>query len=238
VAEVARVQAAFPYREEIDSALRKITFDQAAPDRAGDAPQDLRLDLPSAQLTKQTQKHLGALAQAVHGRKRVTIRYRKTSPAADEMRTVDPYGLVYRHGQWLLVGHCHLRKDVRSFRVDRVSDVRVAGRPAEPDFERPRELDVRAYAGRSPWTFEAEPKVPIVLEATPELAHVAREDFGPGAREQPLASGGVRIEFACGNPAYAVARVMSAAGRLRVVAPAALRERVRQAAQAAAERYA
>jgi predicted DNA-binding transcriptional regulator YafY len=52
-----------------------------------------------------------------------------------------------------------------------------------------------------------------------------------------LPSGGLRIELPCGNPAYLVARVLAAAGRLRVVAPPAVRERVRTAARSALRRY-
>ncbi|HJZ89050.1 MAG TPA: WYL domain-containing protein [Polyangia bacterium] len=233
VAEVARAQTGFPYQEEIDSALRKITFDADAPEPAP----DLRIDLPTQLSGRAATRILRRLEEAVHARKRVTLRYRKPGAAKTEARTVDPYGLAYRRGSWMLVGFDHGRRDVRSFRVDRCTQVKVAGRPAEPDFERPPGLDVRALALRSPWTFEIEPRGRVVLEAAPELAHVAHEDFGADATRSPLPSGGVRIEFACGNPAYLVTRVLAAAGRLRVLAPETQRRRVRAAAQAAAARY-
>jgi proteasome accessory factor B len=237
VAEVARAQSAFPYREEIDSALRKIAFDADAPE----APPDLRLDLPTAASSQKTQRHLRALEQAVHGRKQLTLRYRKAGgdeERAAAPRVVDPYGLVYRQGSWLLVGYCHTRQSVRTFRVDRLLSIKVGGRPGTPDFERPAGLDVRTHALRSPWTFQIEPTLSVALELGPELAHVAREDFGPAAvRSELLSTGGVRIEFPCGNPAYLVARVLAGAGRLRVVAPEAMRARVRAAAEAAASRY-
>ena len=232
VAEVARAQAVFPYREEIDSALRKITFDAGVPE----APPDLRLDLPVAAPSATLQRHLRLLEQAVHGRKRIRVRYRKAREESAEPRDIDPYGLVYRQGSWMLVGYCSVRRGVRTFRVDRMSDLTVAGRPAQPDFERPDDLDLRALATRSPWTFEITDAQPVVLEAAAELAHLGNEDFGPEARRSPLASGGVRIEFSCRNPAYVVARVLAAAGRLRVAAPEALRRRVREAALAVAKR--
>src|SRR5262249_2318681 len=107
VAEVARAQAAFPYREEIDSALRKITFD--APDAA--PPQDVRLDLRMAQPpSRSQQKMLRGLEEAVHGRKRITVKYKKMGARDAAAREIDPYGLVYRAGSWLLVGWCHVRK--------------------------------------------------------------------------------------------------------------------------------
>ena len=68
---------------------------------------------------------------------------------------------------------------------------------------------------------------------------VVRVDSGQ-VRVEPglaLASGGVRIAFSCGNPAYVVARVIAAAGRARVIAPEPLREQVEAAARRALERY-
>ncbi len=35
-------------------------------------------------------------------------------------RRVEPYGLVHLNGFWYLPGYCHLRRDVRVFRLDRV----------------------------------------------------------------------------------------------------------------------
>jgi hypothetical protein len=58
-----------------------------------------------------------------------------------------------------------------------------------------------------------------------------REDFGASAERTELPTGAARIAFECANPAYVVARVLAAAGRLRVVEPAALRARVRAAAE-------
>jgi predicted DNA-binding transcriptional regulator YafY len=127
---------------------------------------------------------------------------------------------------------------VRTFRADRITRVCVAPRPGEPDFVRPEGLDLVRVALRSPWTFQIEPPTRVILEATPELAHLAREDFGEGARRVPLPMGGVRIEMQSGNPGYVTARVLAAAGRLRVIAPPSLRARVRQAAAAAARPYA
>ncbi len=41
------------------------------------------------------------------------------------MRDFDPYGLGWRAGRWYAVGHCPLRKGLRSFRLDRVEEVRM-----------------------------------------------------------------------------------------------------------------
>jgi predicted DNA-binding transcriptional regulator YafY len=40
-------------------------------------------------------------------------------------REVDPYGMGYLNGSWYVVGYCHLRRGLRSFRLDRVQAVQA-----------------------------------------------------------------------------------------------------------------
>ena len=71
-----------------------------------------------------------------------TVRLRYRAAGQDETeRDVDVYGLAYRGGGWYAVGHCHLRKDLRSFRLDRV--LAVEALPAS--FGRPEGFDVLGY---------------------------------------------------------------------------------------------
>ena len=69
--------------------------------------------------------------------------------------------MIYREGAWLAVGWCHLRREIRSFRVDRMQTAEMAAKPKSPDFERPADFDVKAYAQRSPWTFVGAPAVTL-----------------------------------------------------------------------------
>lgn len=61
-------------------------------------------------------------------------------------RTLNPYGLAYLAGYWYLVGYCNLRKELRTFRMERVLCVeRLVG----ATFERPVDFDVLAYIEQS-----------------------------------------------------------------------------------------
>jgi proteasome accessory factor B len=170
-------------------------------------------------------------------RKRTTLRYVNAASGQVSSRDVDPYGLVYKENHWLLVGWCHLRTSVRTFRLDRIESLEVAPKPRTPDFERPPGFDVRRYAARSPWSFENEPPVELELEVRPEAAAVLGEDLGDGARREPLPGGATLVRMSCANPEYVVARVLAAKGALVVRAPAALRARVRGELAKIAARY-
>jgi predicted DNA-binding transcriptional regulator YafY len=67
---------------------------------------------------------VGTVVQAIHAHLRVRIRHRARTGQLTE-REVDPYQVVYRTGCWYLVGHCHLRADLRVFRLDHIERVQV-----------------------------------------------------------------------------------------------------------------
>src|SRR5262249_8531627 len=77
---------------------------------------------------------------------------------------LDPYGLVCRAGRWYLAGYCHLRQDIRVFRLDRVLGVEVRAER----FERPENFDCLAAVERGiasiPLAWEVEVLLELPLE--------------------------------------------------------------------------
>lgn len=95
------------------------------------------------------------LSRAAQARYRVRLHYR--SPQNEEsVRDVDPFGLGHRSGCWYLVGRCHLRQELRSFRLDRIG----AAQPLGIGFARPEHFDTLAHLADSlatlPRTYLAE----------------------------------------------------------------------------------
>jgi predicted DNA-binding transcriptional regulator YafY len=62
------------------------------------------------------------LGTATRARRRVTITYRSWQGRAS-VRELDPYGLVFHAGRWYVTGHDHGRKEIRTFRLDRIGTV-------------------------------------------------------------------------------------------------------------------
>ncbi|MCC3866792.1 helix-turn-helix transcriptional regulator [Terrisporobacter mayombei] len=50
----------------------------------------------------------------------VEIKYRTGNEEKSKERLIDPYGIVYWNNNWYLIGFCHLRNEIRNFRVDRI----------------------------------------------------------------------------------------------------------------------
>lgn len=239
---VARAAPGTTYAEVVDLALKKLAFDApAAPDTPG-APvrrpsEPVLVHFPHPADAEALAERLAVIEQAIVNRKRLTIGY-VNAAGEERRRDVDPYGLYYHRSVWYVVGYCHLKTSILSFRCDRMVSLAVGPKPKSADFERPEGFDVRAYAARSPWRFEIanETPVDVELDVHPPASAVLGEDLGEAA-QSPQAGGVVRVRFRCGNPDYVVSRVLELKGALIVRSPAALRARVRDELAAVLGRY-
>lgn len=223
------------HRDLVENALRKLAFDRFV-HPGGKAPTHLAFNLAPRDTSARFRRNLAALETAIETRKRVLIVYAGGDGKRATSREIDPYGLAYRAGDWQIVGYCHLRKTLRTFRVDRIKTLKAGKRPDSPDFEIPETFSLAEYLQRSPWLFEAgadAKRESIALEIAPERAWVADENFGEAARRESFDREGqawTRITFPSANPEYVVSRVLDAAGFLRVVVPSALRKRIQDEA--------
>ncbi len=145
------------------------------------ADDTVALDLPRRPATTDGAA-LATLTAAAQARRRVFLAYRAVESGPTK-REFDPYGLVYRGGGWYAVGHCHLRKGLRSFRVDRISSVRALS----ATFERPADFDALAHLTSSMATLPRKFAVELRLET--DLATARRELFETIGVFEPTAGG-------------------------------------------------
>ena len=84
------------------------------------------------------------LRRCIDERRQVQLGYRGVSGQETE-RCIDPYAMALQWGWWYLVGYCHLRDDLRTFRVDRIQSVQ----PLDETFSAPQGFSVREYLERA-----------------------------------------------------------------------------------------
>ncbi|MDJ0333585.1 YafY family protein [Planococcus sp. S3-L1] len=84
---------------------------------------------------------LKELEQALADEYTVKIRYEKSGEKQLHDRLVDPYRILYWNNQWYAIGYCHLRNDLRSFRVDRIESLTLT----ENKFSRPGNFSARDF---------------------------------------------------------------------------------------------
>jgi predicted DNA-binding transcriptional regulator YafY len=102
---------------------------------------------------------------ATQQEKRVWMRY-QSGQAAETERAIDSYGLIFHAGLWYTVAYCHLRKDLRTFRLDRVIEAELL----EENFMRPPDFNSLDHLRRSIASMPGTWKVEVLLEMTLEEA--------------------------------------------------------------------
>jgi predicted DNA-binding transcriptional regulator YafY len=85
----------------------------------------------SLKLEKIESRTMLDISQAVQQRERLEVRYR-SHESGFTYRNLDPYGVVYLNNNWYVAGYCHLRKDVRTFRLDRLEVLCTTGETFKP----------------------------------------------------------------------------------------------------------
>jgi predicted DNA-binding transcriptional regulator YafY len=113
---------------------------------------------------------LAALSEAAQTETRVRLRYR-SRPGEETDRDFDAYGLAYRGGFWYALGWCHLRRGLRSFRLDRIQSVRLVAER----FTRPEGFDALAHLVHSVATLPRAFSVEVLLST--DLQTAQRELF-------------------------------------------------------------
>jgi proteasome accessory factor B len=248
-ASVAHAMPGGAYPKIVDLALKKLAFDlPELPDTPTEFPRPAsgspaRADTVLVHFPEKGAPQRPELADiyatveaATRQRKRVTLNYQTAATGMTSRRDVDPYAMVYREGAWLVIGWCHLRQEVRSFRVDRIREAVMAPKPKSPDFERPPDFDVKVYAQRSPWTFTTEPPEEVQLALSAEAAEIGNEDFGSASVKRQDGSRTL-VTFDCGNPEFATSRVLAAKGAIEVLRGDRLRARIADELAAIEELY-
>ncbi len=105
------------------------------------------------------------LCLAILQGRRVWMRYRAWNDSETE-REVDLYGIICRSGYWYAAGYCHLRSDVRTFRLDRIGQAALR----DQTFTRPLDFDCLEHINRSLATMPATWLIDVLLEIPLEKA--------------------------------------------------------------------
>ena len=147
------------YRAAAESAGRKIASALPAPlrDEVRSLQGRIRFVADSTGVRPEQAEHLRKLRRAIVGRHSLRFcyyaRHSQDGPGAQSTRTADPYGLVHVDGAWHLVAYCHLRQDIRHFRVERMDQLAVLPqtftRPADFTLEQRENNASRALVVRA-----------------------------------------------------------------------------------------
>jgi predicted DNA-binding transcriptional regulator YafY len=167
------------------------------------------------------------LSSAVQQRQQVHLHYRSWDGEESE-RDFDPYGIVFNEGFWYTAGYCHVRRDLRTFRLDRITSLESN----EHTFERPEEFDVLTHVLSSLFSREGTEQVEVLMKTTLEHARqVTSPDMGTLEETQQ----GVIFRRAALHLEWVAFFLMCLDFPVVVLQPDALRERLRHMAAKASK---
>ena len=195
----------FAYAEPLRLALQQVSWGRPSPlTEEAEAPIDVKLS--TAGSGRELSQRLAKIETAISRRK--TIEFSYYSLQRDEVsdRKVNPYHLVFRDGQFYLIGYSHERDQVRVFRLSRIRAKVSYATKAEHDFPAPEDFDRRDYGRRADWQMgEIVGRAKIFLRE--RIAWLVERDFGRhGELRKPAKGDGVRGRGSVFETDYASAR--------------------------------
>ncbi len=122
--------------------------------------------LPRVQTTYDPEVFRVLVASVRHARQ-LSMAYWTAGRNQTQTRTVDPYDLVLApDDDWCLIGYCHLRNDIRLFKVQRVRSAEETGEC----FCRPAEFRAKEFMAESFGTIRGDGDFQVVLRFTQTYA--------------------------------------------------------------------
>jgi proteasome accessory factor BC len=218
----------FAYAEPLRLALQQVAWGHPNPVSDADrAPVEMAMTASAG--GRDLSQRLSKIETAISRRKTIEFTYYTMERDETEKRKVDPYHLVFRSGQFYLIGHSHERDSVRVFRLSRIQDKVGYASKAEHDFSPPEDFDRRDYGQRADWQL-GEIRGTAKLFVKDRIAWLIERDFGeygelrPAKKADGAPGKGSVFETPYASPRELIAWVLRWRQNAAVLGPDELRE--------------
>lgn len=161
-------------------------------------------------------------------------RDQRSQDKALEKRQVSPQRLLYYRGNLYLQAWCHQRADLRSFALERMTELQIVNaaivRIPETQLEQSVGVGYGIFSGPAP-------HVAILKFSADAASWVADEIWHPTQTQRWLEDGALELCVPYGNPTELLMDIARHGPDVEVLAPAELRLAIAQRLQAAAAQY-
>ena len=232
----------FAYAEPLRLALQQLSWGKPSPLSAPENRQ-VALGVTAGAGGRELSQRLAKVETAIFRRKTIVFDYYTMGRDAEEQRRVDPYHLLFRGGQFYLVGHSHERDDVRVFRLSRIRGKVGYASKAEHDFPPPEDFDPRVYATRTDWQLGDTIGTARIWIA-PQIDWLVERHYGhagtitPAAEVDDAPEDGKVFETEYGDERQIVSWILGLGERARILGPPELGERAAASVNTIIERHA
>ena len=181
---------------------------------------DLKLQTPA----------LEKLRRATREHRSVTMLYQTSQVPHPTERGLDPYALVHRWGWWYVIGFCHVHKEIRTFRVDRIAEVTLQ----ETSFTKSAEFDLQDYLKHE---MQNQPQIIARLRFDAASANIVAGNHSYWQTVEPQADGSVEVTFPSPTFEWAASSALMYGPAVEVLEPLELRTMVMDWLNVTAQKY-
>lgn len=140
--------AGTPFEHLVTAALEKLSASLPAEITVNleQLEQSISFDVePTRGEPERIRQYYQEFIRMIREKKTAVLDYHSLSSNADTRRQIDPYHLLLHGGAWYVIAYCHLRKEVRTFAVDRISSLSAT----DDSFTPARGFSVSEFLGDS-----------------------------------------------------------------------------------------
>jgi len=177
---------------------------------------------------RQHKQTIDLISQAIDKRRTAQMRYFSASRGNTARREIDPYFLRFAGGGLYLIGHCHLRKEVRMFAIERIRSITLTDHP----YQMPLDFKVDEYVQDALGIMRSGRRIEVELLFSKKAAAWLKDKSWHRSQEtKVLKDGRLKMILKVADNEELVGWVLSFGGGVKIMRPESLREKVKKEAK-------
>lgn len=217
-----------PFRENFQRLVEKMVSVTAK--HLPENKPSIVIKVPDTIHTDTITEYLKTITTCLKEKRSVDIVYKAYKAKEVTRRIVDPYGLIFYEGIWIFIGFCHLRKEIRSFALDRIQECKERNLYFTPRLE----FNLEEYLLRS-WGVVDGKEVTVVVRFKPDAAEyiLRKEKWHPSEVRKILPDNSVELTYTVAGIHEIKKWIYSWIPNVEVLRPKSLRRLIRKELQQA-----
>jgi predicted DNA-binding transcriptional regulator YafY len=160
---------------------------------------------------------------AIHERKTLQFVYHPRDQTPAERR-VNPYAVHLHNGSLYVIGYCHMRKDIRTFVVDRMQKIKMT----ENSFTKPPDFSLESYLRHSFGMFREE-LVRVKVRFHKSLTrYLLERRWHPSQKNKKLKDSSLELTFEIAGIKEIKTWILGFGSLAKVVEPASLMKEIKE----------
>lgn len=182
--------------------------------------------IKNEQFTDQVKENdfLSLISEAVLSKRTIEAVYHTQSWNVITKRKIDPYFLIPRNNRLYVIGYCHLKKEVRTFRLNRFRDIRILDVAFTMD-----NIHLKEYLQYTWSVIRGDKRIHFKVRFSNAVArYIKEEDFNVEPRMTDLPDGGLLFEVTLNDDFEFMQWLMQYGSDAEILEPVEYRNQIKE----------